>query len=223
MIMMADYINDRDAAWGFGNAVLYRMCLHDAPSHRDKDEIAGKLWLIGRSYAASPERGAGEASDEQDPDFFRFLAESLRWPEIDAALEDLSGACAFSTATLAPVLQTHSLLVELIYDRTQMRLPTNKLPRFHTSFASKYLHFHRPDHFPIFDSYVNDAITREYPRFRHVSALGVDARYSRFCSLILRYRGEHAEVGTLRSLDRKLYEKQRAYKAAQRRSDPLAT
>jgi len=27
MIMMADYINDRDAAWGFGNAVLYRMCL----------------------------------------------------------------------------------------------------------------------------------------------------------------------------------------------------
>lgn len=49
MIIMADYINDRDAAWGFGNAVLYRMCLHDAPTHRDKDEIAGKLWLIGRS------------------------------------------------------------------------------------------------------------------------------------------------------------------------------
>ncbi len=56
----ADYHSDRDAAWGFGNAILYRMC-KDKPRHDDITVAASKFWLIGRAYAASPQRGSGKS------------------------------------------------------------------------------------------------------------------------------------------------------------------
>ena len=49
---------DGEISWGWGNGVLYRMCRNN-PRHRDRDVIVGKMWLIGRAYAASIERGAG--------------------------------------------------------------------------------------------------------------------------------------------------------------------
>jgi hypothetical protein len=45
---------------GWGNHILYRMC-HKQPGHTNVDVIAGKIWLIGRAYAAAIERGAGKA------------------------------------------------------------------------------------------------------------------------------------------------------------------
>ena len=38
-----------------GNDVLYQMC-EKYPSHTNEEEIIGKIWLIGRSYAAAIER-----------------------------------------------------------------------------------------------------------------------------------------------------------------------
>ena len=44
--------------WAFGNEVLYRMC-RESPLHEDPDVVVGKVWLIGRSYAAAIERRSG--------------------------------------------------------------------------------------------------------------------------------------------------------------------
>ena len=45
---------------GYGNETLYKMC-KDRPLHDDVDTISSKLWIIGRSYAASIERKAGKS------------------------------------------------------------------------------------------------------------------------------------------------------------------
>jgi hypothetical protein len=42
---------DRKDAGGYGNQILYRMC-QEQPLHTDTDVISGKIWLIGRAYAA---------------------------------------------------------------------------------------------------------------------------------------------------------------------------
>ncbi|AJH77677.1 hypothetical protein [Heyndrickxia coagulans] len=40
--------------WSFGNEILYEMCRKN-PDHNKADVIVGKIWLIGRSYAAAIE------------------------------------------------------------------------------------------------------------------------------------------------------------------------
>lgn len=42
-------------SWGYGNEILYCMA-KDPNDLKDKDKLAGAIWLIGRAYAASPQR-----------------------------------------------------------------------------------------------------------------------------------------------------------------------
>ena len=49
------YLNITNSRWEYGNSVLYRMC-EEEPEHKQIDVIVGKIWLIGRSYAAAIER-----------------------------------------------------------------------------------------------------------------------------------------------------------------------
>src|SRR5437762_51878 len=46
--------------WRLGNQALYDLC-RKYPRHVDDAEIIAKVWLIGRTYAASIERGKGNA------------------------------------------------------------------------------------------------------------------------------------------------------------------
>jgi len=48
------YINENESI-SIGNAILYKLC-NDYPMNDDVNGMIAKLWLIGRSYAASPER-----------------------------------------------------------------------------------------------------------------------------------------------------------------------
>ena len=48
------YINENESI-SIGNAILYKLC-NDYPMNDDVNGMIVKLWLIGRSYAASPER-----------------------------------------------------------------------------------------------------------------------------------------------------------------------
>ena len=49
------YLNITNSRWEYGNSVLYRMC-EEEPEHKQIDVIVGKIWIIGRSYAAAIER-----------------------------------------------------------------------------------------------------------------------------------------------------------------------
>ena len=47
--------NINATSWGYGNEVLY--CMAKDPRYLiDKDKLSGAIWLIGRAYAASPQR-----------------------------------------------------------------------------------------------------------------------------------------------------------------------
>jgi hypothetical protein len=39
-------------AWDFGNKILYNMC-RAKREHKEDQVIIGKIWLIGRTYAAA--------------------------------------------------------------------------------------------------------------------------------------------------------------------------
>ena len=47
--------NINATSWGYGNEVLYCMA-KDPRDLIDKDKLSGAIWLIGRAYAASPQR-----------------------------------------------------------------------------------------------------------------------------------------------------------------------
>lgn len=44
-----------DSSWGYGNEILYCMA-QNSHDLTDEDKLAGAIWLIGRAYAASPQR-----------------------------------------------------------------------------------------------------------------------------------------------------------------------
>lgn len=44
--------------WDIGNGVLYDLCRR-FPRHENAEGVVAKVWLIGRAYSASIERGRG--------------------------------------------------------------------------------------------------------------------------------------------------------------------
>ena len=64
-----DYMKQESFRWEFGNSILYQMC-KDNPKHDQADVVVGKIWLIGRSYAAAIERRKN-ADDFLGDDFWR--------------------------------------------------------------------------------------------------------------------------------------------------------
>ena len=55
--------NINDSSWGYGNEILYCMT-KDSNDLQDKDKLAGAIWLIGRAYAASPQRRSYGTMDD---------------------------------------------------------------------------------------------------------------------------------------------------------------
>ncbi|MDP2859717.1 MAG: hypothetical protein Q8P50_17330 [Bacillota bacterium] len=129
--------------WSFGNQILYDMCQR-APLHTSEVEIAGKVLLIGRSYAAAIERGAG--SPHSGDDFY--LHEVVtKMKSVGAELDDrirlFHEQPRITRPLLGPIVETHGFLTRVFNDISGK----NK-----RSLASKYLHFHVPDIFYIYDS-----------------------------------------------------------------------
>jgi hypothetical protein len=136
--------NDDDP-WSIGNQALYDLCRR-YPHHSTDSEIIAKIWLSGRAYAASIERGRGKAVDSglsNDEFYTEAVPKALRASHLDEKLETLAKLKETKESNVAPVLDAHVHLVQLFHGLT------SKSKR---SLASKYLHFHRPDLFFIYDS-----------------------------------------------------------------------
>lgn len=61
------YTSNQSTKWNFGNQIMYDMCAKN-PYHTDADIIGGKIWIIGRTYAAAIERG--KSNTEKSDDFY---------------------------------------------------------------------------------------------------------------------------------------------------------
>ena len=126
--------------WKIGNDILYKMC-KKYPYHKDDVEVIAKIWLIGRSYAASIERGAKDENNNKPEELIyeetvpKIFSEYRN--KIDEALSKIS------KSDLQQIFYTYDLVLKCLHK------VSNKWNR---SLTSKYLHFHQPDYFYLMDS-----------------------------------------------------------------------
>lgn len=118
--------------WYVSNNVLYEMC-KKYPAHTDSSEVVAKIFVIGRSYAASIER------TENDNVYEKKIPElvSKHGKDIDSAL------LKCNKTNPQQIFTTYDLVL------TSFHKVSDKWNR---SLASKYLHFHQPENFYIMDS-----------------------------------------------------------------------
>ena len=171
----------RYSVWDLGNQALYDLC-RKRPDHRSVDAIVAKVSLIGRSYAASIERGA-ETGDGEDF-YLERVAPAMRSAPIDRWLKPLRGIRRPDAAVVVPAHKRLTALFQEISGKEKRSL------------ASKYLHFHCPKAVYIFDERASRGIRRvtEAQHLRELPFSEFDDVYARF---VLRCEVFHAELERL--------------------------
>jgi len=139
--------------WSLGNDVLYKLC-RDHPTHDKSDAIVAKFWLIGRAYSAAIERRRN-AAETSDDFYVHILTDRIQKSGIDQWLSELPRKAGNPWFDLSPVISTHKRLMDVLATMTGLDK---------RSLASKYLHFHRPDLFFIYDSRARKAIREVTPK-----------------------------------------------------------
>ncbi len=129
--------------WDFGNKVLYDLC-REHPGHDDESVIIAKIWLIGRAYAAAIERRREKTEGQISDNFYvSTVAPAIRKSRIDDWLADVLSVQGNRPSMLSRAVETHGRVVALFQKITGLEK---------RSLASKYLHFHCPNAFYIYDS-----------------------------------------------------------------------
>lgn len=129
-----------------GNGILYDMCAK-YPYHNDESEIITKVWLIGRAYAASIERN--KINKNISDDFYSDIVAPKFKNGFDKILLNIRNLPKLKEDNIKLLLETHKDVIDFV----------NKITGDEKrSFASKYLHFHFPSLFFIYDSRVAGVI-----------------------------------------------------------------
>ncbi len=167
----------RPTPWALGNECLYKLCENN-PKHTDDKAIIAKIWLIGRSYGAAIERRKN-ARKSSDSFYENTVVDGMKNSELDLWLSDLPQEISKPWTELGLVVSVHKRLMDIFYKMTDQ----NK-----RSLASKYLHFHKPDLFYIYDSRAEGAIRAVTPaRLKGINTIPditkeqADAEYHNFC------------------------------------------
>jgi hypothetical protein len=130
-------------AWALSNQILYNLCSKYF-SHKSDEEIVAKTLMIGRIYAVALERRRNKSIEDISDDFYlTTITRCFRHSQIDSVLSELKTHKELSIEILPEVLKAHTFLTELIHSFTKLKK---------RSFSSKYLHFHLPHLFFIYDA-----------------------------------------------------------------------
>lgn len=134
--------------WIFADNILYDMCEKNL-KHDDADVVAGKMLIIGRSYAASVERRIINLSMNND-DFY-----------YDKIVRELINDSSKIDDWIVKIKCLNNKQAEVIVPKVHYYL-MRKLRRItgidKRSLVSKYLHFHCPNKVYIYDSYAEKGI-----------------------------------------------------------------
>ena len=138
------------------------------------EAIIAKIWLIGRSYAAAIERRKNV--EETSDDFYEItVVEKIKTSKLDDWLSALPSRLTDPWRELGSIITVHKRLMDIFSDLTGLEK---------RALASKYLHFHRPDLFFIYDSRAKEAIMKVTPRpteIKDITAEDADSEYQMFC------------------------------------------
>lgn len=150
------YIKDKlsqvNTKWVYANSILYKMC-KEHPEHTNADYIVAKIWLIGRSYAAAIERRKNKDEESTDDFYYEIVAPKLIaiGNELDDRISYIKQLKKIDEVSAPYILETHKLLTDTFNEMTDLDK---------RSLASKYLHFHCPKAFFIFDSRAKTGINK---------------------------------------------------------------
>lgn len=163
------------SVWDFGNAILYKLC-KDNFKHDLDEHIITKVLFIGRIYAAAVERRKNKSNDINDNFYTDTVAPTFRKSKLDNKLLDLKNLKTEKVENIKSVLQTHNYLTSMLQKITALDK---------RSFSSKYLHFHLPELFYIYDSRAVKALrqfTSQVPKdLKHILDLdNIDNEYAKF-------------------------------------------
>jgi len=177
-----------------GNRILYKLC-EDYPDHKEPDVIVSKVWLIGRAYAAAIERR--KKRDDINDDFYRKKVVSVfQKSKIDNKLKNIKKYKEINCENIKEILEVHKYLVNEIKKITGLEK---------RSLVSKYLHFHLPELFFIYDSRAISAlklISKPLNKNEYRSKIdnrSVDKEYAKFF-----YRAFNAKNNTERDFNEKI-------------------
>lgn len=164
-----------NAFWEVGNKTLYKLC-RNFPEHQDAAAIIGKLWLIGRAYGASIERRPIQSINIAKKNNDSYYEEDVV-PKIQKAnLDEQFKVLRAKSISTTEIIQKHFLLMSVFREISNL----NK-----RSLASKYLHFHFPRLFFIYDSRARKALRDLMKKSglraeKSVVTLPVDGEYASF-------------------------------------------
>ena len=143
--------------WDFGNKILYDLCSEN-PTHIVKYEVLAKIFFIGRIYAAAIERRKNKALDEIGDNFYvQTVAPTIINSRLDEKLLLLNPLSRVDENNCLRILETHKYLSDLFKELTELDK---------RSLSSKYLHFHKPNLFFIYDSRVSTSLSHCLPKYR---------------------------------------------------------
>lgn len=161
--------------WDFGNDILYKLCRENF-HHKDESHILAKVLFIGRIYAAAVERRKNKADEINDEFYLDVIIPTFKNSGLDEKLDILNRIIEPSIDDLPLILETHGNLTKTLFKITGLDK---------RSFSSKYLHFHLPKLYFIYDSralkglrsFIN-RVPKEYDQF--IRLRDVDEEYSKF-------------------------------------------
>ncbi len=170
------YLADKSKCemWSFGNNILYKMC-EDNPKHNEFSKIAGKLWIIGRSYAAAIERRKANRKVASEEFFREIVIKGMlkNGKELDSKIERIQKYLCINKDNIDDILKTHKYLTNIFESFTKLEK---------RSLSSKYLHFHCPKAFFIYDSRANKNILKLVKKLHgNKPDKDYDEEYQDFC------------------------------------------
>jgi len=182
-------------AWDLGNEVLYRLC-REHPQHTDSEVVLAKILLIGRVYAAAIERRRTRSSANDDF-YLCSVGPQIRKSGIDGWIAEAERPWATPEQAMAAMLTAHARTTALFKRISGLEK---------RSLASKYLHFHVPSVFFIYDA-------RAVSGMRRVTALigkssrpahPGDREYGKFVQKCWRLRHHCEDAFSIRLTPREL-------------------
>jgi len=159
--------------WDFSNQVLYKLC-EQYPAHTDTGEVLAKILLIGRVYAAAIERRKNKSDENKNDDFYiHTVAPAIQSSQIDDWLHHARSVEPGTKESFTTLVNVHKNVTELFNNISGLDK---------RSLASKYLHFHVPTLFFIFDTRAVKAMhafSHLLPRATRTEGIG-DKEYRKF-------------------------------------------
>jgi len=169
-----------ESPWRVGNGVLYNLC-RTRPGHKEVPDVIAKVWLIGRSYAAAIERRRTK-SDTNDDFYVEVVGPEIVASDLDEWISEAKQYNSPSDKSLPTLLKVH-------HETTQLFSSISGLEK--RSLASKYLHFHVPRLFYIYDTRAVQGLSKLgklLPRAGKSNA-NVDNEYRKFAEKCLSLQG----------------------------------